>query len=137
MVRRKGILFLLVVSLVVIAVPAFANHDKGDGQEACNYGEICLYDLKTSSRYTNQFWWGAIYGDDYTWYDTLHNHYHYGSNWLVDDRMSAVVNRDTVCDVRFYDWATGQTWTVPNVLYWFEAPDAMNDKADQHARVNC
>lgn len=47
MVRRNGILLLLVVSLVAIAVPAFANHDNGDGKESCNSGEICLYDWKT------------------------------------------------------------------------------------------
>ena len=133
MVRRKGILFLLVVSLVVIAAPAFANHDKGDGQESCNTGEICLYDLKTSTRYTNQFWWDAVYGSHYNWWDTWVNQY---VGYVIND-MSAAVNRDTKCDVRFADWETGATWQIANDFYWHEAPSYINQAADAHTRVDC
>ncbi len=127
--------FVAALALLMVAgIPALANHDNGDGYESCNRGEICLYDLASSSRYTNHFYWSAVYGTHYTWYDTVHNHY---ESWPVDDDMSAVVNKDTTCDVRFQDWGTGNTWTVANDYYWHEAPSSINQRADLHTRVNC
>lgn len=131
---RTRTLAALVALLMLGAVPAMGNHDDGDGLETCNRGEICLYDLASSSRYTNQFYWDAVYGTHYTWYDTVDNHY---ESWLVDDDMSAVVNKDTTCDVRFKDWRTGATWTVGNDYYWHDAPTYINQAADLHTRVNC
>ncbi len=131
---RARTLAVVVAILVSLGVPASANHDKGDGYESCNAGEVCLYDLPSSSRWTNQFAWGAVYGTDYTWYDTVDNHY---ESWLVANDMSAVVNKQARCDVQFRDWSTGNTWTVGNDYFWREAPSYINQKADLHVLVNC
>ncbi len=131
---RTRTVALVAALLMVVAVPAMGNHDDGDGYESCNSGEICLYDLASYSRYTNQFYWDAVYGTHYTWYDTVDNHY---ETWLVRNDMSAAVNKDTRCDVRFQDLGTGNTWTVANDYYWHQAPSSIDQEADLHTRVNC
>ena len=131
--RSGATMALVVLVSALLVIPTAASGDVGDGREACNTGEICLYDWPAWSGYTKYFWWSAAYApNNYQWWDTVDDE-HQGE---VDDDMSAAVNKDTRCKVRFVDWATGNAWTIANDNFWHTAPAWINDAPDEHVRVS-
>lgn len=130
---RQLLALTLVLGLMVVPLSAGANHDNGDGKEACNFTEICLFDRTVSERWTNHFWYDASYGTHYNWWDTVDNHY----EGFVGNDMSSARNRDSSCDVLFQAIGVSTNWLVDNDGVKRSAPGYMDQKADLHTRVNC
>lgn len=128
---RRLVVLLVVATLLVPALVASA--DNGDGQEACNSGEICLSDLGTNERWRKHFWYNANY-DGYQWWDSTDNHY----EGAVRDDTSGVRNRDSVCDVRLTnDRIIDEHYTVANDGQLHSLVGVFDNVADWHTRVNC
>ncbi|MEX1207534.1 MAG: hypothetical protein WEE36_02870 [Acidimicrobiia bacterium] len=131
--------------------PAFADsNDVGNGSAQCSGGEICLYDFQESTNWTAQFWWSEwrylwTSGSVRLWWNTTGGFYQQPH---VYDRVSMVRNRDSVCNVAFYQltnyqWGAGigdytlivndhNYWSIPSGLDPSQTPGA--DGISSHKR---
>ena len=106
--RLRAVSIGLVLSMIaVLGVSSAAADDFGDGNEACNNGEICLADQRKPQweRSVKHFWWSSgVYvkssdGQPYLWWDVVSNIY---LSEHVYDNVSSVRNKDSSCLVRFF-----------------------------------
>lgn len=113
---------------VALAAPAQAQ-DVGDGQLACNSGEICFRKDLNSNYHLKQFFYGA---------------FHQGYNWTnagggLVDTVTDIRNRDTQCTVYLIDYGDfiegreSFPLTRGATAYAYVGSDA-NDENNEHIR---
>jgi hypothetical protein len=115
-----------------------ASADNGDGNPACNRGEICYSRDFPASRYQKHYWYVANHGGD-TWVnvDTRQT-----TSREVRNDASALSNRDTLCDVKVINdrgVLPDDYVIVPNRPgeNYFVYLGRINDANDRHERTNC
>src|SRR4051794_34815943 len=96
--------------IAVSASPAAA--DSGDGNVACNNGEICFQFTYGSNNSIKQFWNGANHYSNaahgaYYWFSTLTGSQ---TSTLLLDRAEGLRNRDTSCTVYLWDVDAYGNW---------------------------
>jgi transposase len=123
---------------LAVAGASVAAADSGDGNVACNRGEICFSRDWGNYRYQKHFWYaGADAG--YVWFDTATG---VATNRAIRNDASAVANRDTLCDVRVVNDrgllpdSTITIGNLPGSVSW-KFLGSINDANDRHERVNC
>ncbi|TDD57724.1 hypothetical protein E1263_22435 [Kribbella antibiotica] len=110
--RLGALLAVAGAAAAVTTVPA--NADNGDGQTACNSGEICFYYTYSFGSLTRQYWNADMdHSNDYYW-DVANGQQ---SNIRLMDTAGSMRNFDTDCAVKIWD-ITGSggwfvTWTAP------------------------
>jgi ABC-type sugar transport system substrate-binding protein len=130
--KRLSAALLVAAGALTVLPGAAASADSGDGQFACNSGEICLYDYTADvNDNTNHFWWNATYSSSDQWFDGSG---YYGA---VRDDVSQVRNRDSSCNVKLINVVFGPdgSWTAPNDGFYRNVSSGMDQKADKHERV--
>lgn len=129
---RTVLLLLSTVAGVMLPASGAAAIDTGDGSEACNGGEICLWRGDTETRYRRHYWYGATYTTEHQWWDSTDNVYRY----QVKDSVTSVTNKDTSCSVKMIDvkFGTDGYQRVPNDSQRHVLGSELNDRADKHER---
>ncbi|WP_433825903.1 hypothetical protein ACQP2E_27815 [Actinoplanes sp. CA-015351] len=89
--------FGAVMALGALAGPASA--DVGDGNLACNSGEICFARDATNTTYQKHFW-NAGSHSSYTFTNVTNGA---GGQGALKDNSPQLKNRDTVCTVKVID----------------------------------
>ncbi|MBA9007144.1 MULTISPECIES: hypothetical protein [Thermomonospora] len=115
----------------ILAAPAASAADIGDGQLACNTGEICFFYYSTSiaenSNPTRHFWYSDYYHED----DTFNNRGLSGVRF--HDNSRSYRNRDTACSVRMYNEGVGYV-TMPRDGVYRNFPSGWQDVNNWHVR---
>ena len=107
---RAALLGAVLGATVLLAPPAAALADDGNGNSTCDYTEICL---RWSS--ASDFSYNGNYM--HTYYHSSWNHYkeylygQYGS-FFVQDSVKGVWNRDSSCRVQLWDFTSYSGWYV-------------------------
>jgi hypothetical protein len=123
--------------LMIGAVAPAASADVGDGQRACNSGEICISADYPASRYQRHFWYAANHTGYFS--DVVAG----GSSTVpLQNHASSVSNRDSACDARIVN----DRGILPDSIHTFAQHPTynswlqiigVNDANDRHERVNC
>lgn len=115
-----------------------AAADNGDGNPACNRGEICFSRDNPASKYQKHFWYVGNHGG-VTWVDVTTKR---TTTREVRNDASSLSNRDTLCDVKVINdrgVLPDTTQIVPNRPgeNYFVGLSRVNDANDRHERTNC
>jgi hypothetical protein len=114
-----------------VAGATLASADIGDGQLACNSGEICFAEHSNGNGGQRHFWYGS----------TNHgNEGNFSSGIRFYHNASSIKNRDTssaVCVKESGDWSN-DSWQVPSrSTTWSNFAYDLNDENGSHARRAC
>ena len=134
----KRLLFTVgATAAVAAAIPVgAASADNGDGNLACNRGEICFtYD--GSYKYQKQFWNAASH-DGYYFTNVSTGA---GTSYPLLNDAYGIWNRDTSCqakviNVQSFQPDDSQTFAA-NDGAWRVLNSSVQNKNDKHERVNC
>lgn len=120
------------LGLGAVAAPGAAA-DSGDGNLACNRGEICL-SFSATNVYQKHFWYAASHSG----YNFTNVQNGQGSSYPVRDNTYSIWNRDTACTVKVVDdrgifpddvHAIGK-----NQSGWIRLADSVRNQNDRHER---
>jgi transposase len=130
--------FILATTVIgsILAVPNIASADVGDGQLACNAGEICFARDLDNTTYQKHFWYAGSH-DGYTFTNVTTGATNQGN---LKDGADQLRNRDSVCDVKVIDVITflpDDSHTVANNGSWTALETDVRNQNDKHERVNC
>lgn len=106
---KTAIMAALLAAVGLIAVPAVAQADSGDGKLACNYGEICLARDWSDVTYQRHFWYSGPTNGNF-----VNRYTGQSSGGAVANNASAIWNRDSSCNVAIID-----THWYGNNIKWF------------------
>jgi hypothetical protein len=120
------------LGLGALAAPG-AVADVGDGNLACNRGEICL-SYSSSNVYQKHFWNAGSHGA----YNFTNVNNGQASSHPVRDNTYSVWNRDTTCTVKVID----DKGILPDDVHsigknqggWIKLSDSVRNQNDRHER---
>ncbi len=105
--RLATVLALGGAAAAITTVPAHA--DNGDGNVACNTGEICFHYDYSLGNLRRHFWNGDMdHSNDYYW-DPANNRQ---SSIKLMDTAGSFWNRDTECAIKIWDVTSTGGWFV-------------------------
>lgn len=110
-----------------------ASADSGDGNLACNGGEICFSRDSTNTTYQKHFWYAGNH-DGYTFTNVTNGA---GGQGGLRDGADQVRNRDTACSVKVVDdrgiWPDDYH-VISNSGSWTRLKDDTRNQNDRHER---
>jgi hypothetical protein len=122
---------LAVTAALAVAGGTMASADNGDGQLACNSGEICFAEHAGGGGGQRHFYYGS----------SAHgNEGNFSSGTPFWHNASSIKNRDTVsavCVTESGDWVN-DSWQFPSrSTTWSNFANDLNDENNSHKRAAC
>jgi len=131
-IGKRMTLVAAALSAAVVLPATAALADDGDGNLACNSGEIC-YTWDGTYTYQKHFW-NAGNDDNYVFTNVTNG---VRSGYQVRDNAWGVWNRDTACNVRIVDdrgFYPDDVQTIYRNGGWTKLIDSVRNQNDRHER---
>jgi transposase len=132
---RLAVLMLSAGGFVGAGV-TIANADSGDGNLACNGGEICFARDDGSYTYQKHFYYGASH-DNYVFTNVTTGS---ADGGYLKNNADQIRNRDSSCDVKVVDDRgiyPDDVFTAVNDGNWKTISGEVDNENDRHERFNC